>query len=119
LSEVGPVVWPTYPETSVGVRSGEPTVIDLARLHEPATRTLLARAVLMVDAADGKESTTAGPRSTATPAGHPAAQGPSGSDRAAGEHSASSDDPKGLRAAMSRFTARSRVVVENAQKRSL
>jgi phage head maturation protease len=119
IPEVGPVVWPAYLATSVDVRSGDPAVIDLARLHEPATKSLLARAVLMVDAADGKESTTAGPRSTATPAGHPAAQGPSGSDQAAGEHSPSSDDPKGLRAAMSRFTARSRVVVENAQKRSL
>lgn len=87
LSEVGPVVWPAYEATTVGVRDGGLTVIDLARLHEPATRNLLARAVLMVDAAQARDSKTAGPQATVTaPAEHPAPAGPRGSDRTAGAH---------------------------------
>jgi uncharacterized protein len=46
VSEVGPVVWPAYADTSVGVRS---LTIDLGRLHEPAERNKLAQAVLMAD----------------------------------------------------------------------
>lgn len=88
LSEVGPVVWPAYEQTTVGVRDGG--VIELARLHEPATRRLLARAVLMADAADGeqgKTSTTARPRPSApTPARHTQTWVPAGSDGAPGEH---------------------------------
>lgn len=49
VPEVGPVVWPAYDETSVGVRS---TVIDLGRLNDPDTRKTLARAVLLADAAE-------------------------------------------------------------------
>lgn len=49
VPEVGPVVWPAYDETSVGVRS---TVIDLGRLDDPDTRKTLARAVLLADAAE-------------------------------------------------------------------
>lgn len=57
VPELGPVVWPAYGDTSVGVRSGEPTtvVIDLARLGDPEERTKLAQAVLMADRADGNE----------------------------------------------------------------
>lgn len=47
VPEVGPVVWPAYDDTSVGVRS---TTIDLGRLDEPDTRKELARAVLLADA---------------------------------------------------------------------
>lgn len=119
LSEVGPVVWPAYEQTSVGVRSGEPAVIDLARLHEPATRALLARAVLMVDAADGKDSTTAGPRATVTPAGHPETSGPHGSEKTAGEHSVPTrqDEPAHLRTDISRRLSAWRVVIENDARR--
>lgn len=53
VPEIGPVVWPAYVETSVSVRSG---VIDLARLHDPEQRKLLARAVVLVDTADNSES---------------------------------------------------------------
>jgi len=119
LSEVGPVVWPAYEGTSVGVRSGEPTVIDLARLHEPATKRLLAHAVLMVDAADGEKSSTAGPRATVTPVGHPETSGPHGSDRTAGEHSMPvQDEPRGLRTDLSRWLSSRRIVIENTQKAS-
>lgn len=50
VPEMGPVVWPAYAETSVGVRS---TVIDLARLRQgdPEQRKLLAEAVFIVDTA--------------------------------------------------------------------
>jgi hypothetical protein len=116
LSEVGPVVWPAYEQTTVGVRDGGPTVIDLSRLNEPDTRALLARAVLMVDAADGTSSSKAGPRSTAAPAGHPEGQGPSGSDQAAGEHSVTADEPAGLRHRMDGWLKSKRVVIENTQK---
>ena len=50
VTEVGPVVWPAYPETSVGVRSK--VVIDLANPTDPETHRLLAQAVAVVDAAN-------------------------------------------------------------------
>lgn len=49
VPELGPVVWPAYDDTSVGVRS---TVIDLGRLDDPDIRKTLARAVLLADAAE-------------------------------------------------------------------
>lgn len=58
VPELGPVVWPAYDDTSVGVRSagdGKPTtvvVIDLGNLGDPDTRKTLARAVLLADAAE-------------------------------------------------------------------
>lgn len=55
IDEVGPVVWPAYDATSVSVRS---QVIDLGRLHEPAQRNLLARAVILADAIMAKEPET-------------------------------------------------------------
>lgn len=48
VPEIGPVTWPAYADTSVTVRS---QVIDLARLHEPEQRKLLATAVFLADAA--------------------------------------------------------------------
>lgn len=84
LIEVGPVVWPAYESTSVGVRSG---MIDLSRLHEPATRRLLAEAVLMADVADGEHGMTARPRSSASePVDHSPVGAPVGSVRAPGGH---------------------------------
>ncbi len=55
VPELGPVVWPAYQETSVGVRSKTITV-DLGRLGDPQERKTLARAVLLADAAEQKES---------------------------------------------------------------
>lgn len=51
VPEVGPVVWPAYADTSVGVRS---KIIDLGKLAsgDPEQRKLLARAVFMVDDAE-------------------------------------------------------------------
>lgn len=51
VPEMGPVVWPAYSETSVGVRSKTLT-IDLGRLDDPEQRKALARAVFLADAAE-------------------------------------------------------------------
>lgn len=53
VPEIGPVVWPAYTDTSVGVRS-QVLEIDLARLGDPEVRNKLAQAVLMADRADGE-----------------------------------------------------------------
>jgi phage head maturation protease len=72
LPEAGPVTWPAYEATSVGVRSKQ-VVIDLGRLNEPGQRSELARAVFLADAAstnpDGDE-----PPATDTPDGVPAGE---------------------------------------------
>lgn len=78
MPEVGPVVWPAYTDTTVGVRS-QVVTIDLGRLADPETRKTLARAVLMADAADATDAPPAGHPSTrtedappnTTAAGHP------------------------------------------------
>lgn len=54
VSEVGPVTWPAYEDTSVGVRSAaERFIVDLGRLdlRTPRARSELARAVALADAA--------------------------------------------------------------------
>lgn len=66
VPELGPVVWPAYTETSVGVRSAGTVTIDLARLHEPDQRTKLAQAVLAADRAEQSEQS---PQPTAPAAG--------------------------------------------------
>lgn len=49
-SEAGPVVWPAYEDTAVGVRSRDgKVVIDLGRLHEPGQREQLAKIVALAD----------------------------------------------------------------------
>jgi HK97 family phage prohead protease len=53
VPELGPVVWPAYADTSVGVRS---ITIDLARLDDPEQRTKLAQAVILADRAEGDDS---------------------------------------------------------------
>ena len=53
VPELGPVVWPAYAETSVGVRS-QTVEIDMTRLSDPTERNKLAQAVLMADQADGE-----------------------------------------------------------------
>lgn len=52
VPEMGPVVWPAYADTSVGMRS---QVIDLGRLGDPEQRKLLARAVFLADAAQSED----------------------------------------------------------------
>ncbi len=77
VSEAGPVVWPAYAATSVGVRSSR-VVIDLGRLHEPEQRKTLATAILAADAAElrgdpeGTQTTSKAETADAPPAtGHP------------------------------------------------
>lgn len=53
VRELGPVVFPAYDDTSVGVRC---EVIDLSRLDDPDQRSLLARAVLMADASEAVDA---------------------------------------------------------------
>jgi HK97 family phage prohead protease len=74
VPEIGPVVWPAYVDTSVGMRS---RVIDLNRLTDPGQRKLLAKAVLLADAAERSETehqqTGDAPDDTREPTGTPAA----------------------------------------------
>lgn len=92
VAEVGPVVWPAYEATSVGVRSA---VIDLGRLDDPEQRKTLARAVFLADAAE-RMTADDSPQPTEddeVPAGEhePPADGdepqPTEDDSPAGEHS--------------------------------
>lgn len=99
VSELGPVVWPAYDGTSVGVRSSADSIIDLRRLDDPAQRSLLARAVLVADAVECKSRTTEAPPATAPAAGEHADTS-DGTPRAtdvlsAGEHVTT--PPRGMR----------------------
>jgi HK97 family phage prohead protease len=84
-AEVGPVVWPAYDATSVGVRSVTIDLGDPRQLRDPETRKSLARAVYMADAAED-DATTSSTRTTDAPPAHqePADEHPS--------RSTSSDD---------------------------
>lgn len=50
VPEMGPVVWPAYDSTSVGVRSK--LTVDLGNLQDPEQRKELARAVFLADIAE-------------------------------------------------------------------
>lgn len=87
ITEAGPVVWPAYIETSVGVRSR--VVIDLGRLSEPSERHKLAEAVFIADAATRTTSTDdAPPPNQDPPEEHPAEEpaAPLVSEPSSGEH---------------------------------
>ena len=64
VPELGPVVWPAYSDTSVGVRS-QTLTIDLSRLDEPEEKNKLARAVLMADRAEAEPQDDTEPDSAA------------------------------------------------------
>jgi uncharacterized protein len=83
VAELGPVVFPAYADTSVGVRSQKVT-IDLGRLHDPDQRSILARAVLMADQAE-EGSVDEGTPQTTPEITDSRASG-------AGEHAPESDD---------------------------
>lgn len=76
ISEAGPVVWPAYQQTSVGVRSKTVT-IDLGRPRDPEQQKLLAHAVFVMDAAnrntDGPQQSTEDAPGKHAPAGAPQA----------------------------------------------
>lgn len=97
VPEMGPVVWPAYSDTSVGVRSQ--TVIDLGALDDPETRKTLARAVFIADAAermtDGDTPPTTEEQSSAGEHEDPAAtedEPRTTDDDSAGEHSSMHED---------------------------
>jgi uncharacterized protein len=79
VPEMGPVVWPAYTETSVGMRS---QVIDLGRLidGDPEQRKLFARAAFALDAAESEDKDEDAQRSTTA------------DEAVVGEHPAKSDD---------------------------
>lgn len=79
VPEMGPVVWPAYTQTSVGMRS---KVIDLGRLidGDPEQRKLFARAAFALDAAESEEQDDTAQRDAAA------------DDAVAVEHPAESDD---------------------------
>lgn len=85
VPELGPVVWPAYAETSVGVRSRTVT-IDLARLGDPEERSKLAQLVIAADRAQGDES----PPSTDPE--DDAAERDAAEDESAAEHDETPDD---------------------------
>lgn len=113
VSEVGPVTWPAYEDTEVGVRSIEgrrTVVIDLARLMAGHTgeQARLAKLVAVADRATAQQGDSAPqtpdeqsgdstePRSTETPAVEhpPTREGePRDTDDSAGEHSSPANGP--------------------------
>lgn len=70
MSEAGPVVWPAYEATSVGVRSQKVT-IDLGRLSDPQERQKLAHAAFLLDAAVRNTETVDAPPPDGTPTEQP------------------------------------------------
>lgn len=72
-SELGPVVWPAYDDTSVGVRSK--VTIDLGRLDsDPVQRRTLAQALYVADAVERSETPPDSGTQTSDappPSGHP------------------------------------------------
>lgn len=52
-SEAGPVVWPAYDDTMVGVRSNGMVVIDMQKLLDPMSRRQIAELVALADRATG------------------------------------------------------------------
>ena len=82
VPELGPVVWPAYAETSVGVRS---RTIDLANLGDPETKNFLARALLLADAAKSDAEAPAGTPEAARHA-DTSTDRPQATESSAGEH---------------------------------
>lgn len=98
VPEAGPVVWPAYNATSVGMRS-QTITIDLGRLSDREQRRSLAQAVLLADSADRTtdHNDDAPPTNQELPADHPAeaSAAPAGDRSSPGEHpSAPADAPK-------------------------
>jgi uncharacterized protein len=91
VPEAGPVVWPAYAETSVGMRSRTIT-IDLGRLDDREQRSALAQAVLLADSADRNTeqpvTEDAPPANQEQPADHPseASDAPAVDSTSPGEH---------------------------------
>jgi HK97 family phage prohead protease len=115
VTEVGPVVWPAYEETTVGVRSKILT-IDLGRLTDPETRRDLAQAVALADAAnrntedDGPQTTGEAPDEHAEESSRDSADAPRVTDSTPGEHPSAPAVPKTFSAKEFAKNARSHVL---------
>lgn len=73
VPELGPVVFPAYEDTDVGVRSGR-TVIDLAQLRtDPAERRRISRLLFMAEGSTPEDDQPSTQTSASAPArtGHP------------------------------------------------
>lgn len=118
VAEVGPVVWPAYEATSVGVRSK--VTIDLGRLNDPDQRKNLARAVMLADAAERSTRTPAAPPVTETADEHAsrATDAPRSTDTpSAGEHESTSDtDTRQSRDELRQWALHARRTVLNLPK---
>jgi phage head maturation protease len=96
VPEAGPVVWPAYAETSVGMRSRTIT-IDLGRLGDREQRKQLAQAVLLAESATRNTEDAPHPNQDA-PTDHPEAPeapAPDGDRSSPGEHPSAPAKPKG------------------------
>lgn len=135
VSEAGPVVWPAYEGTSVGLRGAvrlQPgdlldrpltgvITIDLGRLHEPTQLEQLARAVYLADTRSARRpsgSTTRTTSATSPPTDRPSGTEPP-AQRAAtatapspGSTSAGTPRPVRSAAAMRSAISRRRQIVE-------
>lgn len=124
VPELGPVVFPAYVDTSVGMRSNTITV-DLGRLSDPDQRKSLARAVFLADAAERAaeedEPQTTDEESAGEHQSEANPDTPRSTDEepSAGEHESvhPQAEPAGLRSSLDRWTARKAVVVENAMNK--
>jgi phage head maturation protease len=97
VPEAGPVVWPAYDATSVGMRS-QTITIDLGRLGDREQRKTLAQAVLLADSADrSTEQDDAPPANQDAPTSHPteASVAPDGDRSSPGEHPSAPPAPTG------------------------
>jgi phage head maturation protease len=120
VPELGPVVWPAYADTSVGVRSKTLT-LDLGRLDDPEQRKSLARAVFLAEAAERlaneEEPRATDPESAGEHESSDATDTPRATDpESAGEHESANPQPEpaGFRSALDRWAAKKALVVEHA-----
>jgi phage head maturation protease len=85
VPELGPVVFPAYADTSVGVRS---ITIDLDNLSDKRQRAMLARAVILTDQSDAEPQESVVPQPTLVAGEHTDRQidTPQPTEPSAGEH---------------------------------
>jgi phage head maturation protease len=91
VPEAGPVVWPAYAATSVGMRSKTIT-IDLGRLDDREQRRSLARAVLLADSSTADDDTDDNTDFTGRPGARSAGGGDTDEEPRNGEASTPSPD---------------------------
>jgi uncharacterized protein len=90
VPETGPVTWPAYEGTSVGMRSK--VTIDLGKLGDPEQKKILARVIYAADAAErtDEDSKSASQQDSST--GGSDSPEPT-DDRSAGDHESGASDP--------------------------